>query len=187
MSAAQAGVLVALCLALLLTAWLQQQLQLDQQPARMADTPDYYLERFASVAYDSQGLPSTWLEAAQLAHYPSDGSFRLVAPRMRWRKPGEPVWQVRAATGWADAAGHQVELQGAVTLARETVRASDTFSLSTEQLSLWPKEERLASASAVVLRQGDNHQIAAVGLRAGLRKPAHIEFLSQVRTQYVAH
>lgn len=188
MSSAQWGVTVALLCALLLTSWLQRQLELDKQQSTAQGTPDYYLEDFRSVAYNSEGVPTTWLEAAQLAHYPGDGSFHLRKPQIRWQNPAQAPWEVVAATGWANAEGTEVTLQGQVVLERLPQNKADApFSLSTEQLRLWPKEERLETDQAVVLQQGASHRIAAVGLRAALRKPAHIEFLSQVSSQHVAN
>ncbi len=189
MSPAQWGMAGALLLALLLTNWLQRQLELDGQQTAAQDSPDYYLEDFRSVAYDAQGIPITWLEAQQLAHYPGKGSFHLNQPRIRWQSPAQAPWTVKAAQGWANATGTEVILQGQVLLERIALpqTAADAFSLSTEYLQLWPKDERLETQQAVALAQGASHRITAVGLRANLRKPARIEFLSQVRTQHVAN
>jgi lipopolysaccharide export system protein LptC len=116
---------------------------------------DYLLHDFELVALDAQGRESFTLRAPRLTRNASDRTMDLRTPRFLIPpRPGTDgsAWEVRARTGWVSAEGDELRLRGGVD-ARSTAASAASMRMTTEQLNVYPRQQRATSAAEVTIVQ----------------------------------
>ena len=91
-------------------------------------------------------------------------------------------WQVRADNGLVPADGERLDLRGNVQ-ATSPAGAPPPTRIATEQLTLFPRQNR-ASSTAAVLVTRPGHTMRGLGMQADFNRQ-RVSLLSQVRHHYV--
>lgn len=178
------GLLTLLLLAgAILTGWSVWR----QNAQRMATVAsggrsDYVLRDFELVALDATGKESFTLRAPVLQRNPGDRTLSLATPLFLVPDAEGRYWQVRARTGWVNAAGSEVRLRGAVR-ATSPPQAARPVTMNTEQLNLYPDTNRTTSRAIVTITQPGSI-LRGRGLEANLATKRYA-LQSEVRSRYV--
>lgn len=147
--------------------------------------PDYVLNDFELVALDAQGSESFTLRAPRLTRDPESETMDIATPLFlippRQAGDGE-AWQVRADTGWVSADGDELRLRGAVQAVSDG-RNDPPVTITTEQLNVFPDDDRLDSAVAVTITRPGSI-LRGTGLEVNLASKQYT-FQSEVRSRYV--
>lgn len=151
------------------SGWLVYRLsQGDPAPSLMGPPrSDYSLLDFSLVALDEQGREAFSAEGPRLARHPHLGTLDISQPRLRFPDAAGGVWTTRADTAFVSAEADRVRLSGAVLLEGPADQDGTPPRLATEQLDLFPDENRIASDTAVTLT-GTGSILRGRGLAADL-------------------
>lgn len=137
----------------------------------------YTLSDFKLWSYNPEGQLAFRMQAPHLERREGDDSLYITAPtfQLTAKKPGVPDWQGQSQYGWVDKAGTLIKLQGPVAMHRPAYADVAAADLATSDVTVWPKENRLATAAAAQMTQGDD-KMSGVGMRANLNDN-HLELL----------
>lgn len=179
--AALAAVVVAA-----LSWWLLREVE-EAAPAAAGSaeqgTVDYYVNNFALTAMDEAGLPAHRLVATSLRHFAERDVAEIARPRMTvYRAEGTP-WLVTADAGLLTMPERVLQLQGAVTIARDAGPANESLQVDTRDVTVRLNDDYAETAAPVTV----HHQqglTEAIGMTADLRQGRY-ELLQQVRGTYV--
>lgn len=145
---------------------------------------DYVLEDFELVALDEQGKESFTLRAPRLARDPGAKTLDITTPLFlippRAGSQGEP-WEVRSKTGWVSAKGEELRLRGDVKTI--SVGAAQPFTLTSEEMNVFPKTRRASSAAQVTITRPGSI-LRGRGLEVSLASMQYT-LQSEVHTTYV--
>ena len=180
------GIFTALLLvAVLATGWMRW-LQRDREPARNAAQrrPDYVLSDFELIALDKKGQESFTLRAPKLERDPDAETMTIATPLFvippAQGSQNQP-WEVRSQTGWVSPEGKELRLRGQVT-AQSTNKDGKPVSVATEELNVFPDEQRATSSAPITLRQ-PGFTLNGRGLDADL-KANNIALKSDIKGRY---
>lgn len=157
--------------------------QADRAPAE--EVIDYFVEELDLTTFSAEGEPLRHLQAAGLLHHRHSGETLLSRPRFTLFEDGEPLWKINAEEGTLAEDHSRLMLEGQVNIRRLPGAEKPPLDMVTRNLLVKPGEEYAETAEAVTITSDDNW-IEAVGMRAWLRPPGHIKFLSRTRAHYVA-
>lgn len=146
--------------------------------------PDYVLNDFELVALDAQGKESFTLRAPRLARDPESETMDIVTPLFLIpprQASDSDAWQVRADTGWVSAEGDELRLRGAVEAVSDG-RKDAPVTITTEQLNVFPDDDRLDSAVAVTITKPGSI-LRGTGLDVDLASKQYT-FQSEVKSRY---
>ncbi|TBR37133.1 MULTISPECIES: LPS export ABC transporter periplasmic protein LptC [Dyella] len=137
----------------------------------------YSLINFKGFVYDQEGLPSFRVYGPRLDRREGDESLYIDQPRFELpsKKPGVPAWQGESVYGWVDKSGTLLKLQGQVYMHRPAYGDTAQAELHTSEVTAWPKENRMETAEAATMTQGDT-TMRGIGMRANLTDN-HLELL----------
>lgn len=145
-----------------LTYWLDAQIQ---PPAPRRDgsarhDPDLYIENFRALSLDAEGRPRQTLAARRAQHFPDDESVEIAGPSLVLTDPGRPRLSVSADAGLVPGNRETVILSGNVRATRDAApptkpgeRASGPVTLTTEYLSVDPREGRAVTDKPVTIEE----------------------------------
>lgn len=158
-----------LALAALASGWLVYRLrQADTAPVLMGPPrSDYTLQDFSLVALDAQGHEAFSVRGPRLARHPHLGTLDISEPRLRFPDAHGGIWTTRADTAFVTADADRVRLSGDVLVEGPPDADSAPPRLATEELDLFPEENRIVSAAAVTLT-GPGSILRGRGLAADL-------------------
>jgi lipopolysaccharide export system protein LptC len=143
---------------------------------------DYVLRDYEIVSLDSQGKESFTLRGPRLQRDPGAKSLSLETPQFLVPDRHGAYWDVRARSGQVPDDGKQLRLRGQV-VASSPADAPPPTRIETEELNLFPRENRATSATAVtVTRPGLT--MRGRGMQADFDRQ-QVSLLSDVRTRYV--
>jgi lipopolysaccharide export system protein LptC len=147
-----------LVLALILAAlgfWLNQVAVRPQifDDSGFVHEPDYIVEQFNALSFDTQGKPLHRLRAARMAHYMDDDTTVLELPVFTSLDPLLPV-EVKSQRAQISADGRQVYFLRQVRLERLGLEGQMPVTLETEYLQVTPDERIMRSNQLVTFRQG---------------------------------
>lgn len=143
---------------------------------------DYVLHDFEIVSLDAQGKESFTLHGPLLQRDPGAKSMTLDAPAFRVPDRAGHYWDVRAQRGLVPDDGGQLQLRGKV-VANSPELAPPPTRIETEELNLFPRENRATSSATVTVTQ-PRLTMQGHGLRADFDR-RQVELLSQVRFRHV--
>jgi lipopolysaccharide export system protein LptC len=138
---------------------------------------DYILRDFEVVTLDSEGAESFSLRAPELHQTPGARTLELVTPLFLMPDQHGSRWEVRARTGWVNEKSTLVQLRGDV-VADSPMGASRPTVVRTEQLDVYPEENR-ATSEAVVTITTPGTTMRGTGMEADLASK-RIQLLSKV-------
>ncbi|MFO1282026.1 MAG: LPS export ABC transporter periplasmic protein LptC [Burkholderiales bacterium] len=145
-----------------LTYWLDAQVQAPgpDKPAGARHEPDMFIENFRAVNLGADGKPQQTLAAKRAQHYGDDGTSDLVEPRLELAEPGKPRLTLSAERGRVSADRDQAWFAGGVRAVRDAPPGAGAdglpggrITLTTEELSVATREERLTTDKAVTIEE----------------------------------
>ncbi|WNH49700.1 LPS export ABC transporter periplasmic protein LptC [Stenotrophomonas aracearum] len=156
----------------------------DKAPEATGDdaSRDYVLHDFEIVALDEQGRESTTLRAPLLERTRSDETMTIQTPLFLLPDRDGNHWELRSDTGWVSANGETLRLTGNVSGDSPRVPTVPPTTFRTEQLDVFPNENRATSDGLVTLTRPGMIQ-SGVGFALNSSDKTY-QFLSQVKTRY---
>jgi len=172
-----------LLVAALLSGWALLR-ERDKAPLAVGDdaSNDYVLHDFQIIALDEQGRESTTLRAPRLERTRSDETMTIQTPLFLLPDRDGNHWELKSDTGWVSASGDKLRLTGNVSGDSPRVPAVPPTTFRTEQLDVFPKENRATADGLVTLTRPGMIQ-SGVGFTLNSSDKTYA-FLSQVKTRY---
>ncbi|NMF89747.1 LPS export ABC transporter periplasmic protein LptC [Aromatoleum petrolei] len=115
--------------------------------------PDFIAERTRLIAFDREGRQHYELLADKITHHPQADVTMLERPRLRYEADGRQL-HLSSEQGEVLREGEEVRLAGDVRARRDAALGSPEMTLASSSLTIWPDEERAATADPVALTQG---------------------------------
>lgn len=147
--------IVVLTLLAGVSVWLDR---VTQQPPsthidRTRHDPDFTAEKITLRRYDLTGKVQYILTADQMVHYGDDESSDLTKPRLNYLNRPEPVW-VESDVARVSKDGETVVLKGNVFLRRNALADRPESTMRTDEMTVWPDDEKMRADKPVTLTQG---------------------------------
>lgn len=141
----------------LLTLWLERTVREDERhPALRRHDPDYVVENFAIMSYDTQGVAESTLAARKMLHYPDDDSTELVAPRVVQTRPAAARTILTAERGELSHDGEETFLYDNVLLVREAHAGRPEMRVETSWLHIVRGRSLIRTDREVTIREDRN-------------------------------
>lgn len=145
--------------------------------------PDYFLQHFKITVYQPNGTTAYYLNAEYMNHYPDDDTIALQKLRVDYFDKQRQQWITTADKGTAYENIEVMQLNGNVTIRRQTERPEKAITVTTDSLRIdFPKKR--ASTEARVKIVGENSTIDAKGMNLDMAA-GHLSLLSEARGHYV--
>lgn len=169
-----------------LTGLLRWWMAPEPAPDRFVGPPrsGYTLTDFQLSSYGRDGRPAFNVKAPRLERREGDESLYINSPAfdLPSNEAGVPDWRGESLYGWVDKGGDLLKLQGPVHMHREAFADTAAARLDTEDLTIWPRDDRMETAAAARLVQGAL-TMSGVGMRANLNDK-HLELLDDVHATF---
>lgn len=178
----RAGLTIVLLLAAIACGWSVWTESGHARDSTVALRSDYVLHDFEIVSLDVQGKESFTLRGPRLQRDPGAKSMTLETPVFLVPDRHGNYWDVRALRGLVPDDGKELRLRGKV-VATSPEQTPPATRIETEQLNLFPGENRATSAATVVLTR-PGLTMRGRGLRAELDRQ-QVSLLSEVHARYV--
>ena len=137
------------------SVWLDRVTQ--QEPVARTDKTrheaDFSAERITLHRFDPTGNVQYILVADSMLHYADDESSELKNPRLNYLNRPEPVW-VESRFASVNKDGTTVVLTDEVLVRRAAHAGKPESTLRTEQMTVWPEDEKMRADKPVTLTQG---------------------------------
>ena len=147
--------LVVLTLLAGVSVWLDRVTQ--QEPVARADKTrhevDFSADKITLHRFDPTGKVQYILVADSMLHYADDESSELKNPRLNYLNRPEPVW-VESRFASVNKDGTTVVLTDQVLVRRAAHAGKPESTLRTEQMTVWPEDEKMRADKPVTLTQG---------------------------------
>lgn len=176
------GLTLALLVVAIATGWAVWRQSRPADDGVLKTRPDYVLRDYEIISLDKQGKESFTLLGPVLQRDPADKTMELTTPVFLVPDRESRYWRITAQRGMVPADGSQLQLHGEV-LATSPADAPPATRIETEQLNLFPGENRASSAAAVAITR-PGLTMNGHGMQADFDRQ-QISLLSQVRTRYV--
>lgn len=159
------ALLVVLAAGTQLLLWLTREAPADDfvGPPRS----DYTLSAFTLTALDDQGRLSFSMSGPMLARRGSDGSIFVTTPQYVMVDGGDNPWQGNSDAAWVDRGGETMRLQGAVTMRRDGIAAHPESTITSRDVTVWPKTRKIASDAPTRIEQAGSI-LRGTGMRGDL-------------------
>lgn len=178
----RSGLTVFLLLAAIACGWSVWRFSGGGAEAAAATRSEYVLHDYEIVSLDSQGTETFTLRGPRLQRDPGAKSMSLETPLFLVPDRNGAYWDVRAQRGLVPDDGKELRLRGQV-VATSPAQAPPTTRIETEELNLYPSENRAASAAVVTLTR-PGLTMRGRGMRADFDRQ-QVSLLSDVHTRYV--
>ncbi len=146
--------LVVLTLLAGVSVWLDR---VTQQPAaartEKTHEADFSADKLTVRRFDLTGKIQYVLVADRMVHYADDETTELVRPRLNYLNRPEPVW-VESNFARVSKDGDTVVLSDNVFVRRDATASKPESTLRTEEMTVWPDDEKMRSDKPVTLTQG---------------------------------
>lgn len=143
---------------------------------------DYRLERFEMQAYGEDGTIAFGLSSPQLERNPDGKTLDITAPAFVFPAEGGRSWQAGADSAWVSDRAREIQLRGGVRIIGPLSKRGLRTEFSAERLSVFPKDNRIASPGRVTVTHGASI-LAGTGLEADM-KQRRVKLLSEVTARY---
>ena len=137
------------------SVWLERVTQ--QEPVTKTDKTrheaDFSADKITLHRFDPTGKVQYILVADNMVHYADDESTELKNPRLNYLNRPEPVW-VESRFASVNKDGTTVVLTDQVLVRRAAHAGKPESTLRTEQMTVWPDDEKMRADKPVTLTQG---------------------------------
>lgn len=123
--------------------------------AVVMQTPDFIAETVRITGFAKDGKLHYMLDSPRLTHLPVNDSTSVEQPRLQLINQERHVW-INANYGDVGPKGERVDFTGNVEVEREGIASELPIRLYSEQLTVWPQEQRAVSNVPVRLTQGES-------------------------------
>jgi len=137
-------------------AWLERVTR-DHEPTAdvvVNQAPDFIAETVHIKGFAEDGRLRYTLDSPRLTHLPATDTTRVEQPRLQLITLGRHMW-INAEHGEVGPKGGRVDFTGKVQAEREGILSNPPVRFSSEQLVVWPQEQRAASNVPVLITQGE--------------------------------
>jgi lipopolysaccharide export system protein LptC len=177
--------LILLSLLALLTAWISHVVQ---TPNLKLDGPhrhnaDFIVSNFVTTQTDSEGRLRYKLASVEMKHFPDDDSTHLTRPRYTQFVANKFYTEVQAQRGLVSSDGDKVQLLDGVKITRRGDANKAELTITSQDLTILPKQDLVQTNSPVVIRQAPNNVIYATGMVFDKEKQT-LTLLHKVRAHY---
>lgn len=176
------GLTLALLLAAIICGWSVWNYSGAGDDTTAANRSDYVLRDYEIVSLDTEGKESFTLRGPRLQRDPGVKSMTLDTPQFLVPDRNGAYWDVRAAIGHVPDDGKELRLRGKV-VANSPQQTPPPTRIETEELNLFPRENRATSTSTVTITR-PGLTMRGRGLQADFDRQ-QVSLLSDVRTRYV--
>jgi lipopolysaccharide export system protein LptC len=148
--------------------WLVQVINrgdIGNQGEGLLNEPDYIVEKFSFVRMTPAGKPRYIVSGDKLTHRPVDDISDVERPVVQNMAPAQQAMTMNAQRGRIDHTKNVVDLEDKVHIERAGSAAVKPLTIRTEQLRVFPDEERMTSDQLVTMTVGAT-SIRGVGMRA---------------------
>ncbi|MBL8517162.1 MAG: LPS export ABC transporter periplasmic protein LptC [Betaproteobacteria bacterium] len=155
--------LAALMALVALTFWLERQVSADAYRATKAAAtdPDVIIDNFNATKMGPDGSLKYRLNARRMTHYPAGDTSKLDKVSFESRSPDQPTIRVTAEGGTVTQGGEVVVMEGNVVMNADATETSPAWTLSTEKLTMLPKENIARSDTSVLFKSRDLNMTAS--------------------------
>lgn len=154
------------------------------EPPSGMRTVEYKIRDFTVVRMTPDGIPAHRLEAESLRHFSDDDTTEVERPHLKVFQGRAPPWRIDADQAWMSADGSLMLLTGEVRIDRAGDAGRPPTRILTRNLRVRPRED-YAETDERVRVESERDWLEAVGMRAWLRPPTRMKFLSEVEGFYV--
>lgn len=180
--ARQFKVIILLLAATVLSTWALYRLNLESEETGIstANTPDYYMEDFTTLAMDESGKPDYRLYGVYMAHYPDSDTTEILKPSIDFLNTDKPAMHVIADKGWLAADNEVVLLNGNVEFTQKDEAGERVMQINTEKARLLIDQNYVETDqfTRIVTRRTS---VTGTGMLADLKK-GKLSVLSDVHT-----
>lgn len=173
---------IVLLLAAIICGWSVWKYSGGGKDSAAATRSDYVLRDYEIVSLDSQGKESFTLRGPRLQRDPGAKSMSLETPVFQVPDRNGAYWDVRARRGLVPDDGKALQLRGRV-VADSPRQAPPQTRIETEELNLFPRENRATSQATVTITR-PGLTMRGRGLQADFDRQ-QVSLLSDVHTRYV--
>jgi len=172
-----------LLLAIIIRDWVETTPTLVEveETIDMSETQsDYYLERFKTRKFDTQGNIEYEVSGQTLAHYPVDDRSEITKPSVVLHR--EAVrWEVDSTLGLLKKNPAMFTLQGDVIVKRESP-SGEPLTIRTQELSILTDDNEVRTDKPIEI-VAETWQLRSVGLQSSLNE-GKLNLLSAVTGRY---
>jgi len=133
--------------------------------SEFGNNPDYIVEKFSFVRMTPEGKPHYLFSGDKLTHRPIDDTSEVLRPVLQNLAPGTAPTTIVAKSALVHHQQNQVDLRGQVDINRPESPAGQAMRIRTEELTVFPDEDRMESKVAVQAQMGDA-TVRGVGMKA---------------------
>jgi lipopolysaccharide export system protein LptC len=139
------------------TGWIVQLINQSGQETeqdQFRSEPDYIIDRFSVVRMTKEGKPAYIISGDKLTHRPIDDASDIVKPFINTLDGQHPPMTVRADTARVDQGNSRIKFNGNVDAVRPAGEKSQSMTLQSSTLTVFPDEERMETDAPVELHLG---------------------------------
>jgi len=133
--AKQFKVILTLLVVTVLSTWALYRLNLESASTGVntANTPDYFMQDFTTLAMDETGNPDYKLYGIYMAHYPDSDTTEILKPSIDFLSLDKPAMHVIADKGWLTANNEVVLLNGNVEFTQKDESGEPVMQINTDK------------------------------------------------------
>lgn len=124
---------------------------------------DYVMNNFYTTKTDRLGNLHYALAATQMEHFPDDDSTVLQRPRFTQYAINQPFTQISGLRGYVSSNAEEVQVVDDVKLVRPAYAGKGELQMTTEKLTVYPKQDIMKTDSLVIIKQFPKTEIRATG------------------------
>ena len=151
----QASGLFAVLLLLAFFGWFfantAGQLALDANT--LSKLPDTQVQQLTIQQFDSQGVLTHQLDAPIMRHTPLHNQHWFKNPHIILTQVNQPAWTIQANQATAFEGGEKIILEGAVRIHQDAAEKTTESTLTTEEITYFPKDKKAVAHQAVRYEQ----------------------------------
>lgn len=125
----------------------------------------YTLHDFHLTALGDDGRPTLYLQAPQLDRRDGDDALYVNQPHFILPQAKGQAWTGDSRFGWVNAQGTELKLLGVVHMTQPAADGGAPTTITSRDITAWPREHRLASAASTEIQQ-PNATLTGIGFRA---------------------
>ena len=155
-------------------------IKLDEET--LSTTPDMIVNTLSVRQFDSNGQQAHYLQTPLLHHTPRNDTHWLKTPQIIVANAKQGVWDIRSKQAIALNGGEKITFTKEVIIHQQHHEKTQESTLTTEQLTYFPKGKFATSDVKVTYSQAHN-TVEAIGMKAYLNDK-RVQLLSQARGTY---
>ena len=144
---------------------------------------DYRMQDFLLQAFGEDGKPAFSLRSPLLERNIDGKSVDIQKPKFKFPDKDGSNWHASSETAWVSDRAREVQLRSNVLITAPVSANGLNTEIRIDQISIFPKEKRMASDRRVTIRHGTSI-LEGTGLEADMGE-RRIRLLAKVKARYV--